>query len=500
MIIPMPLKYEEKGGNVPVPASIEYTEEKSLGAEGYKISVSERGVKVAFGGNRGCIWADVTLKGLAKDGKLPICEIEDKPRFSYRGLSLDVSRHFFKPEEIKKVIDLMSGLKMNALHWHLSDDQGFRIESVKFPGLQAESKDYYTREQIKDIVKYAESKGVEVIPEIDMPGHTRAILAAFPDLSCSKKKVKVGRSGGIYKRILCAGNEDVYKFLEELLTEVTELFPSERFHIGGDEAPKIEWNACPACKAKLAELGLTRMGDLQGYFSVRVAKILKKLGKKPVMWNDALLSVNVPDDVRIQYWTASYNKQVAEFAKSGGEWVFSDMFEVYLDYPYSMTGLKKMHSMPLSLYSAGDFNAHPPIGLEACLWSERVDTNEKLEDRLIPRLFALSEKAWSEGESSYEDFEKRSKALCERLSKDGFTVKPYDQWNPEGEGRLKEAVAFMQVMSGVDFEDEKDELVFSNEEADPEVDNKEFERLYYERFFREEDREFLEKLQSEGAI
>ena len=482
-MIPMPVKFDKGNEEICFPDKIVYTENNEIGSEAYTISVKEEGIYVEYGDSRGKIWADRTIKGITKDGKIPVCEISDHPKYHHRGLNFDVSRHFFKVEEVKKVLDMMSELKMNVLHWHLSDDQGFRIESIKYPDLQEESMEYYTREQIKDIVKYAEERGIEVIPEIDMPGHTRAILAARPDLSCTKRKLKPGKDAGIYKRIFCAGNEDVYSFLEELFEEILPLFKSERFHIGGDEAPKAMWKACPLCNAKLKELGLKNMQELQGYFGGRVTDILKKHGKRPIMWNDALAGGKVSIDTQVQYWTPSYNRQTVKFAEAGGEWIFSDMHEVYLDYPYSMTGLKKMYEMVMDFADEGGFEEYPPIGMEACLWTERVDSDEKLEERLLPRLFALAELSWSGRISTYEEFEKRAETAAGKFIQMGYAVKPQSRWNPKGEESRLEAEAFMRSMSAPATKEDPEEMaVWEEEQAEEGKNNIAAGQKYKERF------------------
>ena len=482
-MIPLPVKFNKENSEIKLPENINYKENNMLGSEAYTISVKENGVCVEYSDLRGKIWADQTIKSITKDGKIPVCEISDKPKYHHRGLNFDVSRHFFKVDEVKKILDMMSGLKMNVLHWHLSDDQGFRIESIKYPDLQKESVEFYTREQIKEIVEYAEDRGIEVVPEIDMPGHTRAILAARPDLSCTKRKLKPGKDAGIYKRILCAGNEDVYTFLEELFDEILPLFKSNRFHIGGDEAPKAMWKACPLCKAKLTELGLNNMQELQGYFGGRVAEILKKHEKRPIMWNDALVGRNVSKNAQIQYWTPSYNRQTVEFAKEGGEWIFSDMHEVYLDYPYAMTGLKKMYEMVMDFADEGGFEEYPPIGMEACLWTERVDTNEKLEERLLPRLFALAELSWSDRVTTYEEFEKRAEIEAEKFSERGYAVKEKAKWNPKGEEAKLEAEAFMKSMSTPGTEEDPEEMAdWEEEQAEEGKNNKAAGQKYQERF------------------
>ena len=236
-------------------------------------------------------------------------------KYNYRSLHLDCARHFFPIATVKKVIEGISFGNMNVLHWHLSDDHGWRIESKKFPRLHGCSREYYTQEEIKEVVSFAKERGVEIVPEIDMPGHSLALLAAFPEYSCKGESVEMAKARGVYKTILCAGKEDTYAFVEEVLEEIIPLFDSQYFHIGGDEAPKDEWKECPHCNAKMKALGLTNYEDLQGHFTKQVCEILRKHGKTPICWNDALLANNIPEDVTVQYWTIDYAKQMVPFVE-----------------------------------------------------------------------------------------------------------------------------------------------------------------------------------------
>lgn len=231
--------------------------------------------------------------------------------------------------------------KLNVLHWHLSDDQGWRVESERFPRLNECGGEYYTKDEIRAVVEYARVRGVEIVPEIDLPGHTSAILAAYPELSCTGEPVALKTAGGVYSVILCAGKDSVFDFIEALLDELCPLFPSARFHIGGDEAPKTRWRACLDCQARIEALGLGGAEQLQGYFSCRAADMLRARGKRVICWNEALRAHRVPDGAQIQYWTLQHRHQMQQYAEAGGEWIYSDMFELYFDYPHSMIPLKR---------------------------------------------------------------------------------------------------------------------------------------------------------------
>lgn len=362
--------------------------------------------------------------------------------YDYRSLHLDTSRHFFPVATIKKVIEGISYANMNILHWHLSDDHGWRIECKKFPQLHEASKEFYTQQEIREIIDFAKERGIEVVPEIDMPGHSLALLSIFPEFSCKGEPVEMAKARGVYKTILCAGKEATYTFVEELLDEIIPLFDSKYFHIGGDEAPKDEWKECPHCNAKMKELGLTSYEDLQGYFTAHVCKVLKKHGKTPICWNDALLANTIPDDVVIQYWTIDYAKEMVPFVEKGGKWIYSDMFEVYFDYPHSMTPLKKVYEFEPHLYKYAIPNMDNLMGFEACTWTEDIDNEEKLCQHIFPRVFALAERANGADLSDYEGFKKRVREKIKLLEKAGIPYTKEEWWDPKGKARRDEAISF----------------------------------------------------------
>lgn len=453
----------------------------ALKKEAYVLSIYEEKISVEASTEQGVIWALTTLcKNISHDGSIRTCVITDSPQKAHRGLHLDAARHFFPAEEVKRIIEQISLAKMNVFHWHLADDQGWRIESKKYPRLHECSGHYYTQDEIRDVVAYAGVRGVEVIPEIDMPGHTRGILAAYPEYSCGGKKVNLAKVGGIYRVILCAGAEKTYDFLEKLLDEICPLFPSGRFHIGGDEAPKAEWEACPVCNARMKELELERYEDLQGYFSKRAAEILEKHGKQAILWNDSLESVIRPENMQMQYWSVTYNKPSAEFISQGGEWIYSDMFELYLDYPHAMTPVKKIYENHIDLGNCEFDTNNSPYGYEACVWTEYITANEELEKRIFPRVYVLAELAWH-GAGDYEEFEARLIEEMKEAEKAGISVTAYENWNPQGQERQQEAFGYMAGMHTEMPKADKDETV------DPSGVGEEFQKKFITRFFKEED-------------
>lgn len=417
-----------------------------IAKEGYKLTVTKDGITVEAADESGAVWALTTVTELTAEGEaLPIVTIEDAPHYGHRGLSLDCSRHFFTADEVKKVIDQMTRVKLNVLHWHLVDDQGWRIECKTLPLLHETTGTYYTQEKIRSVIEYARVRGMEIIPEIDMPGHTRSMIAAYPHLSCFGEKTELCQFGGIFEKILCPGKDETFEFIEKLLTEVCALFPDDRFHIGGDEAPKTEWKKCPHCKARMEALGLTDYEDLQGYFTKRVVAILKKHGKRAVCWNDVLESKDVDTENIVQYWTAQHEAPVPAFIERGGKVIFSNMSALYFDYPHGINSLNKVyHYQPVVM---GKSYADSPnmLGYEAALWSEQVETPEHLEELLFPRLYAVSEIAWNEA-GDYADFEHRAEKKIEIAAKQGVNCMTKDGWNPEGEARVQSAATFIAHM------------------------------------------------------
>jgi hexosaminidase len=356
---------------------------------------------------------------------------------------LDCVRHFFPATEMERVLEEMALVKLNVLHWHLSDDQGWRLESRVYPKLNETGGPFYTGEEIRRVTAFAKTRGIEVIPEIDLPGHTTAILAAYPELSCRGEPVELAKDGGIYDVILCAGKERVYEFLFPLLDEAAVLFDSPVFHLGGDEAPKNEWKKCPHCKAALEKNGLAGFEDLQGHFTSRLAKRLAAKGKQVRCWNDILKAQTLPENLDIQYWVDwEQSDRLESFFNRGGGVVFSDMFSLYFSSPECLIPLEKVYRCEPVIQGhslAGEPNL---LGMEACLWTEGIAAAEGLERAVFPRLFALAEAAWSgvppsAGEGDYPDFERRLGGKLKSLAERGVAFTPLEECNPQGEARLE---------------------------------------------------------------
>ena len=409
--------------------------------EAYRIDVKKSGVKVKASSLNGFIYALQTLRQMLpveiyghepaedKDWSLPCLTINDAPRFAYRGMHLDVSRHFFSTDEVKKYIDMMSIHKMNTLHWHLTDDQGWRIEIRKYPRLTEVGSvrkgtvirkewdrydgipygGYYTQEQIKDVIEYAAAQGITIIPEIDLPGHMLAALTAYPKLGCTGGPYEVWGRWGVADDVLCAGNEETMVFLENVLAEVAELFPSEYIHIGGDECPKVRWEKCPVCQAKIQELGLKDDGDfnaehyLQSYVMERMEKFLATKGKKIIGWDEILEGTPGPD-ATVMSWRGSDGGIKA--SKMGHDVIMVPNSYFYFDYyqapdtenePFGIGGyvpIEKVYSYdPYTEITEPEAREHI-LGIQANLWTEYIATNAHLEYMVLPRQAALSEVQW----------------------------------------------------------------------------------------------------------
>ena len=414
--------------------AIKFRKTDGMSPESYTLKVSNDGIVVTASDERGAFYGAVTLKMILmqaqkQGGKATVngLFIEDKPHYGYRGLQMDESRHFFGKEVVKRVLDQMAMLKLNTLHWHLSDDQGFRIESKAFPllneigsrrqyagfkgmGLDYRGEEYYryyTQDEIREIVAYAKKRCIDVVPEIDIPGHTSAILAAYPALSCTGEETAVKCENGVFKEILCAGSEAVYEFLDKLFAELCPLFDSRYFHIGGDEAAEGHkiWDACPKCQAVVKEQGLKDAKELQGYFMSRANEIVKKYGKTAIAWNDCI-NDSFDESIVCQYWI-SHNLGAVRKQAYKRDLIMSPDSHFYFDVKYARIPLKKVYKF--NEVKAGFGKPGQRIrGIECEHWSEWIDTEEALQFAMFPRAVAFAEVAWTELENRrYKDFKKR---------------------------------------------------------------------------------------------
>ena len=426
--------------------SIVFKANKDISPEGYELSIQPDGVIIQASDRSGIFYAIQTVKQLLPAAiygdqavsdiqwTLPCVSIKDAPRFGYRGLHIDIARHFFPKEEMKKILDLMALHKQNTLHWHLTDDQGWRIEIKKYPllteigsirnktmiGKEWDNYDttpyggFYTQEDIKEVVKYAEERCINIIPEVDLPGHMMAALAAYPDLGCTGGPYEVSGQWGVREDVLCPGKEKTFTFIEDVLTEVMELFPSEYIHIGGDECPKVRWEKCPKCQARIKAEGLKANDKhkaeffLQSYVMARVEKLLNDNGRKIIGW-DEILEGELAPNVTVMSWRGMDGG--IEAARLKHPVIMTPNNYVYLDYyptmntqdePLAIGGynpIDKVYSLEPVPASLNEEERKYIIGAQGNLWTEYILSNEHLEYMLLPRLAALSEVQWTQPEN-----------------------------------------------------------------------------------------------------
>ncbi|MCM1501136.1 MAG: glycoside hydrolase family 20 protein [Bacteroidales bacterium] len=389
-------------------ASVIFELDRRIPFEHYRLSVDHDGISVKAPELHGFIYAVQTLRQLLP--AVPCCTVEDGPRFSYRGMHLDVSRHFFTVEEVKRYIDILELHKLNVLHLHLTDDQGWRLEIKKYPLLVQEGSagQYYSGEDIREIVQYAQARGITVIPEIDMPGHMLGALAAYPHLGCTGGPYAIWNGRwGISDDVLCPGKETTYSFVKGVLDEVMELFPSQYIHIGGDECPKVRWESCADCSAMAAALALEDDGEftagqyLQSYFMQQVQDYLALHGRKAIGW-DEILEGGVSDGVTVMSWRGTEGGIKA--AESGHDAIMTPWQNMYFDYRQGTDDgepgagrylpIEQVYSYePVPDSLTADVARHI-IGVQANLWTEHVHDGKTLEYMLLPRLAALSEVQW----------------------------------------------------------------------------------------------------------
>lgn len=413
--------------------------------------------------DKGLFYGLQTLKQLifdywvTKNTDIPSMVILDKAYYPYRGYMLDVSRHFFSVEDVINLIDILAMHKINKLHMHVTDDQGWRVEIKSYPlltkigsyrkhtlGDGIEYGGFFTQNDISKIVEYANSKFIEVIPEIDLPGHFTAAIASYPELSCKNQKIEVATSFGIKTDIACAGKEEVYTFFEKVIDEMAALFNSEFIHIGGDEAPKNMWEECDACQAMIKAQGLNSVEELQGYMVNRIASYIESKGKSAIVWNESLNSGILKESVICQYWSDGKEpKRVLKGINSGRLTIISKFSPYYLDYPFGMHSLKSIYSFNPELNGAE--RLENIMGIESPLWTEYVKDKAKIDYQTFPRLTAMSEIAWSLPKNrDYEDFEIRLKAFYPLYSFFNVTPAPLSVVNPNKIQGIGQIIKFLK--------------------------------------------------------
>lgn len=464
---------------------IDQVEGINMNPEGYYLLVDEQEIVIKANKEKGLFYGIQTLKQLIQSSdktreiKIPSVEIYDYPKFKWRGLNLDCCRHFMTKDFIKRYIDLLAFQKMNVLHWHLTEDQGWRIEIKKYPELTKIGAfrkyddgtvygGFYTQEDIKEIVSYAESRFITVVPEIEMPGHSTAAIATYPELSCTGGPFEVGTLWGIYKDIYCAGNEKTFEFIEDVLSEVIELFPSKYIHIGGDEAPKDRWQNCPKCQQRIKEEGLADEHELQSYFIKRVEKFLNSKGKEIIGW-DEILEGGLAPGATVQSWRGT--KGAIEAAKMNHDVIVSPTSHCYFDYPIETTDVPKVYSFnPIPAELTEEESKHV-LGSEGNMWTEYAPQH-LVDYRLFPRLTALAEVLWTyPNERNYDEFTNRLQSFYDQLDKMNvnytYEIPPINFVESFDEEK-------QQFVVGVTFNQKGLDLFYATDGSEPTVNSKRF--------------------------
>lgn len=457
-VIPQPAVVQERAGTYKVRSgsaredmNIEIS--PALKREAYILDITRKGISVTAGSDAGVFYACQTLDQLGT-GELPCMHIEDAPAYDYRGMMLDCSRHFWTVEEIKSVLDLLAMHKINVFHWHLTDDQGWRIEIKRYPeltrignyrpytlswpgwkpdgwipdGIPVDG--YYTQDQVREIVEYAAKRHITVIPEIEVPGHSTAALASYPWLGCRGEGYEVICKWMISKEVYCPGKETTFEFLENVLSEVIDLFPSEYIHVGGDECLKDEWKACPHCQKRIEDEGLADEYELQGYTMKRIEAFVRSKGRKIIGWDEISEGGLSPTAAVMSRFGPERVKKVIA---NGNNVILCPGYYCYFDYyqspdhdrePRAHKGgnpnldVATAYSFnPVEYYTSSELGR--VTGVECCLWTEYVPVFTHLQYMLLPRLDAFSEAAWSLAPRDYGSFLKRLESMAARYEEDG---------------------------------------------------------------------------------
>ena len=429
--------------------------------EAYQLKVDANQVVISSPSEAGVFYGIQTLRKAVdvaegSNVELPAVEIKDQPRFGYRGMMLDVGRHFFSMDEIKTYIDMMALHNINRFHWHLSEDQGWRIEIKKYPKLteigsmrketvighnsgKYDGKPYggfYTQEQAKEIVAYAAERYITVIPEIDLPGHMQAALAAYPELGCTGGPYEVWTQWGVSDNVLCAGNDQTIQFIKDVLAEIVEIFPSEYIHVGGDECPKVKWSTCPKCQARIKALGLksdnkhTKEERLQSYVIHEAEEFLNSKGRKMIGWDETLEGGLAPN-ATVMSWRGEAGG--IEAAKQHHDVVMTPNTYLYFDYyqskdtetePMAIGGylpIERVYSYEPMPKSLSPEEQKYIVGVQANLWTEYIPDFKQVQYMVLPRMAALSESQWCAPEKkNYEAFLQRVSRLVNIYAKNGW--------------------------------------------------------------------------------
>lgn len=466
-----------------------------MGEEAFHLRIGQEAITIEASSESGFYYGEKALEQLRFQfpDKLPCLELCDSPAYHYRSFHIDTARHFVPLEELKRMAQTAAGFRLNKFHWHFSDDQGWRIESKTFPRLHeigarrkgdhmgksnscAEEHFYYTQEEVRELVSFCRERSIEIVPEIDIPGHVTALLAAYPMHSCTGAALETATSIGIFPDILCPGKEDTFTFLFTLLDEMCGLFPGKYFHIGGDETPKIRWKDCPACQSRMKQEGFTDARQLQGWMMNRIAAHLRTHGKRTIVWNEAALGGNLDTNIIIQVWNddpkdpslkalskerdangnpTSPNQGIsARLLQKGHDLIISNMLGSYCDYPYAYIKPKMIYEWPIIPQKCEALHAEAAehiLGLECLIWTEHIRDAATLERLAWPRFAAKAERAWlGEDAPGYKDFSVRMKVLFPYLAEKVPGAAPPSGWSPGPVRSMKEMLDFMKNISQKD--------------------------------------------------
>ena len=463
-VVPQPVSIHQFEGSAGSTSFTTRINDK-LAPEEYILDSRSGKVIITGGSEAGVFYGQKTLDQLrlqAVDGRISKVLIQDKPQFAYRGAHLDCCRHFFGVDKVKEFIDMMTVHKLNTFHWHLTEDQGWRFESKKYPKLTEISAwrkgtmigrewgtndgirhgGFYTQEEMKEVVAYAAERHITVIPEIEMPGHSVAALAAYPELGCTGGPYEVFCEWGVFPDIFCVGKDATIKFLEDILDEVCEIFPSEYIHIGGDEAPRDRWKECPDCQARMKAEGLKNEAELQSWLNLTIEKYLAEKGRKIIGW-DEILEGGVSKDATVMSWRGPEGGKAA--AAQGNDVIMTPNNFYYFDYYQTEGGVENGEPLGIgghvNLEKAYSFNPYEDLddntkghikGIQANLWTEYIPEWDGVMYRELPRIAALAEVAWNaNGRTDYAGFVKRVESvLLPQYKANGWAYADFAFRNP----------------------------------------------------------------------
>ncbi|NMP37620.1 MAG: beta-N-acetylhexosaminidase [Clostridiales bacterium] len=466
-IIPAPNFCERRKGFLPLDGKrfsdfVVRSRSQMLGKEEYILEITPKEILITSGSDAGEFYAEKSLEQYAFScgpNALGCLYIKDSPRYEYRGFMIDCARHFFCIEDIKRMIEASSMFKLNVFHWHLTDDQGFRLVVPDYPllaeiGSVRKSSDFgkkhvnepysgtYSESELREIVSFCAERYITVIPEFDVPGHTSSVVAAYPETACGGVGTQVKTSAGIFKDVLCPGRDEALKLVFSVLDTLMDIFPSEYIHIGGDEVPKVRWEECPDCTKRMLDEGLKNADELQGWFTNRVIDYLEEHSRKAIVWNESLNGDNLREGATVQFWM-DRKKKTVPFANAGGRTIISDFYNYYLDYPYGMTPLRKTYNFNPELKGFNIQAKQNISGVEAPIWTEYVEDAGRMAYMFFPRACAVAETAWTfDINKDEKDFIGRLRVLLPMLSSAGVGPAPESVWNPAALSRASQVLKF----------------------------------------------------------